>query len=285
MPAHFCGVLGLKPTINRMPAAGLVAGSIDLPRLDRTLGVCGPMARSIEDLGLALRLLAGPHPSDPEVPPVPVSTVAALAPPELEVALSPTIPGIPVSADVRRAIERVSADLLAAGARVTEQPLPFDFEELLACFRRMIRFPLAVLVAHGHAPPGATRLVTDPPGAAELFAALAERDQMIQRFEGWLAGCDAWICPAAPTAAFPHRPLGQPIQVDGESVSSQVIDPFCTLATYTGCPALVVPIGRDPVGLPIGAQLIGRRWRDEHLLAVGQVVIDVAGGAPFAPDL
>jgi len=79
MPAHFCGVLGLKPTINRMPAAGLVAGSIDLPRLDRTLGVCGPMARSIEDLGLALRLLAGPHPSDPEVPPVPVSTVAALA--------------------------------------------------------------------------------------------------------------------------------------------------------------------------------------------------------------
>ncbi len=239
MPAHFCGVLGLKPTVHRIPASGLVAGSIALPRIDRTLIACGPMARSVADLGLLLRLLAGPHPGDPDVPPVPVAPIPRLDPAGLRVALTPTIPGIPVSTDVRRSLQRLGDDLAAAGAQVEEAALPFDFEELLAAFRRLIRFPIAVLAAHGQAPPGASALVDDPPGPADLVAALAERDQLIQKLEALLSGCDAWICPAAPCAAFPHRPLGQP-----------------------------------------GAQLIGRRWSDEALLAVGQVVADVVGPLP-----
>jgi len=280
MPAHFCGVLGLKPTVHRIPASGLVAGSIDLPRIDRILMACGPMARSVADIGLLLRLLAGPHASDPDVPPVPVAAIPQVEPAGLRIGLATTIPGIPTSRDVRRSLQRLGEDLTAAGARVEEAPLPFAFEELLAAFRRLIRFPIAVLAAHGQAPPGASALLENPPGPADLVAALGERDQLIQQLEALLSGSDAWICPVAPSAAFPHRPLGQPIQVDGETVPSQVIDHFSILATYTGNPALVVPICPDPAGLPIAAQLIGRRWSDELLLAVGQVVADVVGPLP-----
>jgi Asp-tRNA(Asn)/Glu-tRNA(Gln) amidotransferase A subunit family amidase len=60
----------------------------------------------------------------------------------------------------------------------------------------------------------------------------------------------------------------------------EAIDHFSILATYTGNPALVVPINPDPDGLPIAAQLIGRRRGDEALLAVGQVVADVVGPLP-----
>ncbi len=137
-----------------------------------------------------------------------------------------------------------------------------------------------MLAAHGQAPPGASALVDNPPSPADLVAALGERDQLVREMEALLSERDAWICPAAPSAAFLHRPLGEPIQVDGQTVSSQVIDHFSILATYTGNPALVVPIGPDPAGLPIAAQLIGRRWRDEALLAVGQVVADVVGPLP-----
>ncbi|HKE17038.1 MAG TPA: amidase [Kofleriaceae bacterium] len=284
MPAHFCGVFGLKPTVHRIPASGLVGPTSDMPRVDRLFGVCGPLARSIADLGVALRLLAGPHPADPEVPPVPVAMAAPIEPGQLRIALAPAIPGIPVSRELREALERLGRDLESAGARVERPPLPFAFEELLAAFRRLIRFPIAAMAAHGMAPPGAAALAANPPAATELLAALAERDHIIQRFEAWLADHDAWICPAAPSAAFPHRPLGEPILVDGESVSSQVIDHPSMLATYAGSPALVVPIGLDGDRLPIAAQLVGRRWSDEQLLAVGQAVASVVGPLPPPPE-
>jgi amidase len=67
-------------------------------------------------------------------------------------------------------------------------------------------------------------------------------------------------------------------------VSSQVIDHPSLLATYTGSPAVVVPIGLDGDRLPIAAQLVGRRWGDERLLAVGQVVASVAGPLPAPPE-
>jgi amidase len=154
---------------------------------------------------------------------------------------------------------------------------------VLSVFRALIRVPLAAMQAHGAAPPGAAGLTEEPATAADLMAALAERDHIIQRVEEFLAGYDAWICPAAPVAAFPHRPIGEPILLDGVSVPSQVIDHPCVLATLTGNPALVLPIARDRDRLPIGAQLIGRRWRDEDLLALGQAVLDLGEPLP-APE-
>jgi amidase len=284
MPAHFCGVFGLKPTAHRIPAAGLVAGPADLPRVDRIMGVCGPMARSVADLELALRVLAGAHPSDPEVAPLPVAQVPRVPPEQLRLALATAIGGVPVAAEVRRALERLGLTLAAAGARIEEKSPPIGFYELLDAFRRLVRVPIAALIAHGAAPPGAADLVAEPPSSADLMAALAERDSVIERLEQFMSGYHAWLCPAAPIAAFLHRPIGGPIAVDGENMSSQVIDHPCLLATYSGSPALVLPIARDPDGLPIGVQLVGRRWQDELLLAVGQSITDVIGQVVPAPD-
>jgi Asp-tRNA(Asn)/Glu-tRNA(Gln) amidotransferase A subunit family amidase len=67
-PAAFCGVFGLRPTEHRVPLTGTIF--IDLIRKFRVLATAGPMARSVEDLRLAMQVIAGPDGRDPEVPPV-----------------------------------------------------------------------------------------------------------------------------------------------------------------------------------------------------------------------
>jgi amidase len=284
MPAHYCGVFGLKPTESRVPQVGLVVlPRFDLPRIDRGLGVSGPLARTIDDLALALALLAGPHPADPSTPPVPVRPPRSRAASELRVALCPQIEGIVCSAEQRRRLERLGDDLRAAGATVVEGGLPFEFEELLAAYRRQMRAPLEVMAGHGAGPPGSEALLTSPLSVRDLYETWDVRDALIARFESFLEEFDTFMTPTTPDAAFVHRPRGEPIPVDGALVSSQVIDHPCLLATFTGCPALVVPIGLSESGLPIGAQLHARRWHDEALLDVGAAVAEVVGPLPAPP--
>src|SRR3989440_7913869 len=75
LPAHFCGVSGLKPTERRVPLTGLIPG-LPGPRPLRIMSSIGPMARSVEDLALLFAIIAGPDGRDTEVPPVPVEESA-----------------------------------------------------------------------------------------------------------------------------------------------------------------------------------------------------------------
>jgi amidase len=84
--------------------------------------------------------------------------------------------------------------------------------------------------------------------------------------------------------AFTHREPGTPVEVDGEPVPSTCIDHPTMLSTYTGTPSLVVPVALGAGGLPIGAQLVGKRWDDERLIAIGGLLADIVGTLP-APEL
>ena len=71
IPAHFCGLFGLKPTEHRVPLTGLIPGLPPSPSV-RIMSCIGPMARSVEDLALLYSIIAGPDGRDTDVPPVPV---------------------------------------------------------------------------------------------------------------------------------------------------------------------------------------------------------------------
>jgi amidase len=114
----------------------------------------------------------------------------------------------------------------------------------------------------------------------DQFAALSERDAMSARLDGFLESYDGFLCPVSIGTAFAHCERGAPIEVDGEPVSPLCVDHPCLLASYTGVPALSIPIGLDSRGLPIGAQLIGRRWHDARVIGVGQAIAAVAGRLP-----
>jgi amidase len=122
------------------------------------------------------------------------------------------------------------------------------------------------------------------PTPSEIMAALGERDAFIGASEAFFREFDAFICPAATCTAFRHCDFGTPVPIDGQPTPSTCIDHPTIWSTYTGCPSLVVPVALDRDGLPIGAQLVGRRWADERLIALGKSIGDLVGALP-APTI
>ena len=247
-----------------------------MPRMDRVFGAAGPMARTASDIALLFRVLAGADTRDPEVPPVPVVDSAIPEPRTLRIAVAPAIKGIRIACEVRIALEKLAARLSDAGACVVERE-PVPFEELLAAFRRYFLVPLSMARRAGIVPPGAYPANLPEPTPYDIMVALGERDSFIAAVDRFFGDYDAFICPAATVVAFPHCLPGSPIDVDGESLPSLCVDHPTILSTYTGSPSLVVPIAQNSHGLPIGAQLVGRRWSDERLIALGATVANIAG--------
>src|SRR5437867_9143223 len=110
IPAHFCGVFGLKPTEKRVSLAGLIPG-LPTPRSVRIMSCIGPMARTVEDLALLYPIIAGPDRHDTDVAPVPIDDLPELELKKLRIAFAPTFPGFPVAADMRAAIEALAQQL------------------------------------------------------------------------------------------------------------------------------------------------------------------------------
>ncbi|TMD97876.1 MAG: amidase, partial [Chloroflexi bacterium] len=132
IPAHFCGVFGLKPTEQRVPLTGLIPG-LPGPRPIRIMSCIGPMARTVEDLALLFAIIAGPDGRDTEVAPVPVEEMPQLELNRLRIAFAPTFPSFPVAAEIREAVEESAGRLSALGAVVEEAALPqVDFQQELA---------------------------------------------------------------------------------------------------------------------------------------------------------
>ena len=283
MPAHFCGVFGFKPTARRVSMFGHIPDLPGKPRFDRVLSSCGPLARSVDDLILAFRLIVGPDGRDTEVPPVPIKEVSTPEMRELRIAWSPTFSGTPIAGDIREAIESFATALQQSGASV-EEALPeisFEAQHLLwARYYKMLSF--LITNVYGADPPGRT-VATEPPTMVEMMDVAEKRDEFIVAWDRFLDKWDVLLCPASMVTAFPHCPPGTPIHVDSETAKYGQVNHHCFPFNITGNPAVVIPIGRDREGLPIGVQVVGPRWRDERLLAIAKRISEVAGPIQHPP--
>jgi len=286
IPAHYCGVFGLKPTANRLPISGHIPPVPGTLWPDRQMCVVGPIARCIEDLALVARVLAGPDGIDTEVPPVPWLDEPAAEVSRLRIAFLRVFPGVPTARAVRAAVERVANQLATAGARVEERDPGVSIDEINDVWREY--FPLlsaCLMELSNMAPP-----VKAQEAAAATFASwarvLARRDRLITAIDGLLSEFDAFLCPAVISPAFTHSEPRTPFRVDEQLVESRYVDHYLFPFNLTGHPALAIPAGHSEEGLPVGVQLVGRRWRDEHLLAAAQAIVSVMGGfrAPPEPD-
>jgi amidase len=285
IPAQFCGVYALKPTARRASTAGHIPDPPGIPRIDRWLGQPGPIARSVADLGLAMSVIAGLDARDTETAPVPWRSVPMPEPRALRVAFAPTLPGVPVRREIRETVERCARLLEGAGAQVSERLPPGDLAEHrkswlahLACFMRQIG------TLYPEPPAFAQRADAKPPELADQARALAGRDDAIRAWEALLAEVDVFMCPLVPVTAFPHCAPGTPLDVDGTPVESWRIDHFLNPFSFTGHPCVALPAGLDGEGLPIGIQLVARRWADEELLAAASTIDAVIQGYR-RPDL
>ena len=114
------------------------------------------------------------------------------------------------------------------------------------------------------------------------MAALTRRDRLITTLERFFGQWDALICPVTVSPAIAHVPFGTPIEVDDRKVpyfiaGTAYTSPF----NLTGHPSVVLPLTRSKDGLPIGVQLVAKRWSEPELLALAQKVALITG--PFTP--
>jgi amidase len=274
IPAHFCGVFGLKPTEHRVPLTGLIPG-LPGPRPIRIMSCIGPMARTVEDLALLFALIAGPDGRDTDVAPVPVDEVPQLTLKHLRVAFAPTFPGIPVAAEMREAGEEFAGRLAALGAVVEEAALPqVDFQQELASAGALIGMMMGAFQPEEQERP--TRL-------SHYLEALDIRDQSIAAWEHFFEKWDVLLCPPSMMAAFPHCEPGAPLHVDGQEVSYWMVSAHSTVFNYTGHPAVVLPYKLDRADLPMGVQIVGKRWSEARLLALTKALSEVTGAFQRPP--
>lgn len=257
IPAAFCGVYGLKTTEHRVSMWGHIPDLPDRPRWHRRLWSIGPLARSIEDLALCYKVIAGPDGRDFDVPPVPVGDLSPVDPGGLRIAWSATLPGVPVANAIREAIFGVVAKLDAAGVKVGRRLPTIDFKEL----------------AHARLVLAKSLWEDEAPTMPELIEALDTRDRITRVWELFFEEWDALICPVAMTTAFPHSPVDAPITVDGEKVNYWRAIGHCAPFNFTGHPVVALPVSWDTDNLPIGVQLVGKRWSEEKLLGIAQAIV------------
>jgi amidase len=300
-PAHFCGIYAHKPSYGVAAMRGhSPPGPADPIPLDVDLAVIGPMARSAEDLSVALDIIADPD--------EPMGTAYRLALPaprhatlrEFRVLVIDEHPLVPTSRDVRGALERVAADLAKLGAKVSRASslLP----DLALQGRLHVRLLLSVFGAdmpeavYARLQETAKSLPADDISLrAERLRGyaishrdwiLADRERGIlrQRWRALFREFDVVLCPVLPTVAFPHDHsdmVSRRLQVDDGDIpyGDQFIWP--SIATTPGLPATAAPIGRSPGGLPIGMQIVGPFLEDRTPLTFASLLEREFGG--FVP--
>ncbi|MBO49588.1 MAG: amidase [Planctomycetaceae bacterium] len=247
-PAAFCGVAGAKPSLGRVPCAGVVPIS---EHLDHP----GPIARCVADLAVMLDVLISYHPADPTsrntpAPGLTASLTGPGRPPQLG-----RLGGIfsdRAGSEAISAVDTAMSAWASAGAETGNSELPASFEEVLDHHRIVLVSGLAAN-HRDHYPDNADRY---PPGLGGLIAEgldfrmtryiEARRHQMqlkadiLQCFDGY----DVLVCPAATGGAPDTSTTGDP------SMNA----PW----SYTGLPTVSFPIGHTDDGLPLSVQLIGR---------------------------
>ena len=279
VPAHFCGICGLRPTPGRVPTTGYAVPTPGPFNLANTLG---PLARSVDDLQLFLGVLGGFDPSDAVSavlpPPAPMHVEAR----GLRVAVC-VDGGIPVTAETRRAVERAARLLQERGADVVSWSLPV-VAEVPQVFSAWILEPslpplLALYQGREEAMGPLVRglaSMAKPRTLEHFLDAWASRDALRRSVLERLDQRPVLLMPVCSTPAFRHDARG-PLQVDGEPVDYAASFAYAQVASIAGLPALTLPVARTSTGMPIGVQLLGRPFDEPLLLAVARLLEDAVG--------
>ena len=299
VPAHYCGVYAHKPTLNLVPPRGhRIPGTVQ--RVS-DLAVVGPMARSAEDLDLALEITAGPDQVRDGI----AYRLALPAPRhqrlrDFRVLVIDDHPLLPTARAVRAALDRLSQQLVKSGVKVAHtSPLLPDLAESGRLYMRLLMSALSERWPHEIYAQAETAAAAFKPddnslqaersrGAIlshrEWAAADMARISLQQKWAAVFREWDVVLCPPMPTVAFPHdhTPMAERrIDIDGKQFSffDQLVWP--EVATTPGLPATAAPIGLSENGLPIGVQIIGPYLEDRTPIAFAALMEREFGG--FVP--
>ena len=286
IPASFCGVYGFKASFGRVASASRPnAFSSHTPFIH-----AGPLARTVEDAALTLAVMSGPHPRDPlSLPDDGADFVAATRRPieDLRIAYSPDFGAFPVDPRVRSVVGDAVRRFEGAGASVEEVGLDLkhSHRELCELWMREIGLLNAQVLAslkedgtdllgehRGDLTPQFVDLVESAQRVSALDHKLDDviRTRVFDAIQDVFDRHDLLITPTLAVPAFDNADDGN--TVGPSTVEDEAVDPllgWCLTypVNFTGHPAASIPAGLTDDGLPVGMQIVGRRFADTTVLA------------------
>jgi amidase len=272
-PAHYTGVFGHKPTFGVVPRYGHIPpmpGRVPqhvMPGIP--LFVVGPLARSADDLALALEVLTTPNSTDDS------ANRPELLPPRkrrfkdyrVAVWFTDSYPAAEIDADVLATLKMTVEKLRSAGLDIDEEARP-DID-LLIDGSLWYEIYSQMMV-----------------GALPLDEMLAERQKKHQKmWAEFFERYDVLLAPISPTVAFPHDHKGtlpsRTLEINEQEKPMLYNMTWAYMAIVSGLPATVAPVGLSESGLPVGIQIIGARFEDRTTIAFAQGLSELIGG--FVP--
>jgi amidase len=272
IPAHFCGVAGLKPTAGRVPGHGH-APPVEGPH---ALGASlGPLARSVEDLELMFDVLA-----DDSAPSMDVESLRGT-----RAAFCFDDGVVPVTEEIRSAVVRAAEALRDAGL-LLEDERPPSIESANAAWLDLFSYPTVRYLREFYrgreeeaGPTARAMLKRDArePNSEQFLASWNERGRLRGELLRWMERTPLVVAPVGPIEAFRHEE-SRKVEVNGEVFP--VFRAFALAQAFNvyDLPAVCVPAGRTRAGLPLGVQIAGRPFEERRVLAAARVVEKALGG-------
>jgi len=275
LPAHCCGITGIKPTSGRVPRTGHIfpfGGLLD------SFQQLGPMARCVDDLNLLLPIIAGPDGIDPFIVPMPLGDPGAVPLKQLRVAFH-TDNGIRSPTPETVTVVTHAAEILSATGMPVEEARPRGIEYSYEMARGLwaidggagTRRLLQQAGTTEHTFPYLPDLNdAQPEWGTALDAQISTWAQLRSIMLSFWRDYDVILCPVNAFPALPH------------GTSDDTFDAFSYTITYnmTGWPGAVVRGGTSPDGLPIGVQIVAPPWREDVALAVAKYLEQQLGAFP-----
>ncbi len=287
-PASFCNVVGFRPSPGRVPSYPKANGW-------STLGVVGPMGRSVQDVALMLSAIAGYDPRSP----IAILQSASLFDQSLErdfkgvkIAWSPDLAELPVEPGVRRAIEEQLPSFADIGC-VVEGAAP-DFSDAYDIFQTLRAWNFELSFAEPFAEFGEESFKETirwnvargrQLSAIDISRAEAKRTELYHRLREFMDTYEFLLLPTAQVPPFPIE-WEYPEQINGTEMNTYIDWMMsCAYITVTGLPAISVPCGFTDDGLPVGLQIVGPPYADFEVLQLAYAFQEATGFYRRRPDL
>ena len=299
VPAHFCGLYGHKPSYNIISEVGHMPPPPGSILTGNGLSVAGPLARSPEDLEIALDVLVSAQEQDSQAWKVKLPKARTKKIKELKIAVWPDEPYAEADNEITNLIKDTAKDLKHAGAKVETVDLPISFEEIDKIYSLLLNplmlagspketFETLAKLNESLDPNDVSELAKVARGSvlkhADWVLVNAMRQNMRQKWREFFNKFDVILCPTCITPAFKHNhnPVHEmKLTINGKDDEYLRATLWAGPAVSAGLPSTNVPIGMSSNNLPI----TGPYLEDKTCLEVAKVVRNLRGGFKIPPNL
>mgnify|MGYP001428009991 FL=1 len=303
VPAHFCGLYGHKPSYNIISEVGHMPPPPGSILTGNGLSVAGPLARSPEDLEIALDVLVAAQEQDNQAWKVKLPKARTKKIKELKIAVWPDEPYAEADNEITNLIKDTAEDLRHAGAKVEIADLPISFEEIDKIYSLLLNplmlagspketFETLAKLNESLDPNDLSELAKVARGSvlkhADWVLVNAIRQNMRQKWREFFNKFDVILCPTCITPAFKHNhdPVHErKLTINGKDDEYLRATLWAGPAVSAGLPSTNVPIGMSSNNLPISMQITGPYLEDKTCLEVAKVVRNLRGGFKIPPNL